>query len=43
MNSIKVTGKRTALKIIVKILTNKLNGVRDRKNLIKIIHSNFDR
>lgn len=29
--------KHTALKIIVKILTDKLNGVRDRKNIIKII------
>lgn len=37
MNFIKVTGKHTALKIIVKNLTDKLNGVRDKKNIIKII------
>ncbi len=37
MNSIKVTGKDTALKLCVIILMIKLNGVRDRKNIIKII------
>ena len=37
MNYRQVIFKHTALKIIVKMLTDKLNGVRDRKNLIKII------
>ena len=35
MNFIKVTGKHTALNIIVKILTDKLNSVRDKKTLLK--------
>ena len=37
MNSIKVTGEHTALKIIVIILMIKLNGVHDRKSITKII------
>ena len=37
MNYRQVIFKHTELKIIVKILIDKLNGVRDRKNIIKII------
>ena len=43
MNYRQVIFKHTALKLCVIILADKLNGVRDRKTLIKIIHLNLNK